>query len=113
MNQSADESIGLDLMLITFSGLDGAGKSTLIERLRKKLEAQDRRGPVFHMYRHVGLYACARFLLSRLAGEEFLLASSRQENDGSAGARRRSAGRRPGKARPGGKTAKEGAHPRR
>lgn len=56
-------------MLITFSGLDGAGKSTLIERLRKKLEEQDRRVSVLHMYRHVGLYACGRFVLVALRGE--------------------------------------------
>lgn len=55
-------------MLITFSGLDGAGKSTLIERLRKKLEEQDRRVSVLHMYRHVGLYACGRLVLVALRG---------------------------------------------
>ena len=57
-------------MLITFSGLDGAGKSTLIERLKKKLEEQDRRVSVLHMYRHVGLYACGRFMLVALRGED-------------------------------------------
>lgn len=68
-------------MLITFSGLDGAGKSTLIERLKKKLEEQDRRVSVLHMYRDVGLYACGRFVLVALRGEgdgnEF-----RQETEG-------------------------------
>ena len=56
-------------MLITFSGLDGAGKSTLIERLRKKLEEQDRRVSVLHMYRHVGLYACGRYVLVAFCGD--------------------------------------------
>jgi thymidylate kinase len=47
-------------MLITFSGLDGAGKSTLIEWLRTRLEAQGHRVAVFHMNDHVGLYAYLR-----------------------------------------------------
>lgn len=47
-------------MLITFSGLDGAGKSTLIEWLRTTLERENRRVAVFHMNDHVGLYAYLR-----------------------------------------------------
>lgn len=49
-------------MLITFSGLDGAGKSTLIEWLRTRLEAQGYPVSVFHMNEHVGLYAFLRTL---------------------------------------------------
>jgi thymidylate kinase len=49
-------------MLITFSGLDGAGKSTLIEGLKTNLEMQDRRVTVFHMTDHIGLYAYTRLL---------------------------------------------------
>jgi thymidylate kinase len=48
-------------MLITFSGLDGAGKSTLVDWLRTALEQRDRRVAVFHMNDHVGVYAYARF----------------------------------------------------
>jgi thymidylate kinase len=55
-------------MLITFSGLDGAGKSTLIDGLRQRLEGRQRRVAVSHMYRDVGLYACARFVLHRITG---------------------------------------------
>ena len=49
-------------MLITFSGLDGAGKSTLIEWLKTTLEKQNRSVAVFHMTDHVGVYAYARAL---------------------------------------------------
>lgn len=58
-------------MLITFSGLDGAGKSTLIEWLRRALEAENHRVAVFHMNDHVGVYAYLRLVrntLRRLAG---------------------------------------------
>jgi thymidylate kinase len=98
-------------MLITFSGLDGAGKSTLIERLRKKLEAQDRRVAVYHMYRHVGLYACARFLLARIGGEDFLRSASNEENDSSPRDRQRSAARRLGSAVAWSKTLRQCAYP--
>ena len=40
-------------MLITFSGLDGAGKSTLIAWLKDTLERRNRRVAVFHMIVHV------------------------------------------------------------
>jgi thymidylate kinase len=53
-------------MLITFSGLDGAGKSTLIERLRTALEQRNRRVTVFHIHDHVGVYASLRALRDRL-----------------------------------------------
>jgi thymidylate kinase len=49
-------------VLITFSGLDGAGKSTLIERLKTSLENQNKRVTVFHMNDHVGVYAYLRAL---------------------------------------------------
>lgn len=49
-------------MLITFSGLDGAGKSTLIDWLQHELEAKNRRVAVFHMNDHIGLYAYLRFV---------------------------------------------------
>ncbi len=47
-------------MLITISGLDGAGKSTLIERLQAGLERRGRRVVVRHMSDDVGVYACLR-----------------------------------------------------
>jgi thymidylate kinase len=55
-------------VLITFSGLDGAGKSTLIEWLRQTLEGQNRPVAVFHMNDHVGAYAYLRALRDRLFG---------------------------------------------
>jgi thymidylate kinase len=58
-------------VLITFSGLDGAGKSTLIEWLRRTLEAENHRVAVFHMNDHVGVYAYLRLTrdaLRRLRG---------------------------------------------
>jgi len=53
-------------VLITFSGLDGAGKSTLIEWLRAELERRARRVAVFHMNDHVGVYAYLRAIRDRL-----------------------------------------------
>ncbi len=55
-------------MLITFSGLDGAGKSTLIEFLSNALE--DRRQPVvvLHLNDQVGVYAFVRGVRDRLLG---------------------------------------------
>lgn len=49
-------------MLITFSGLDGAGKSTLIKWLQRQLEAENRRVAVFHMNDHIGVYAYLRLV---------------------------------------------------
>lgn len=47
-------------MLITFSGLDGAGKSTLISYLKEELAKRGRESTVLTMYDHVGLYATVR-----------------------------------------------------
>ena len=49
-------------MLITFSGLDGAGKSTLIEWLRAALEEQQQPVVVLHLEHDLGVYASARWL---------------------------------------------------
>jgi hypothetical protein len=60
-------------VLITFSGLDGAGKSTLIEWLRTSLEREGRSVAVLHMNDDVGVYAYARRFrnwLLRLLGRE-------------------------------------------
>jgi hypothetical protein len=54
-------------MLITFSGLDGAGKSTLIEWLAATLERQDRRVAVFHMHYDIGVYAILRRVRDRVS----------------------------------------------
>jgi thymidylate kinase len=54
-------------MLITFSGLDGAGKSTLIESLKESLEKRNQRVVVSHMYYDLGVYACAQSVLKRVA----------------------------------------------
>ena len=53
-------------MLITVSGLDGAGKSTLIERLQTALEQRGRRVAVRHMNDDVGVYAGLRSLRNAL-----------------------------------------------
>ena len=58
-------------MLITFSGLDGAGKSTLIAWLRKALEERGHSVLVLHLNDDVGVYAyvrAARNWLLRLLG---------------------------------------------
>lgn len=55
-------------MLITFSGLDGAGKTTLVGLLQASLERRDVRATVSHMYRDVGVYAFGRALAGRLGG---------------------------------------------
>lgn len=55
-------------MLITVSGLDGAGKSTLIQWLRGTLQREGRRVTVLHINTHVGLYAYARYIRNRLFG---------------------------------------------
>lgn len=55
-------------MLITFSGLDGAGKSTLIEWLRTRLEAQQQSVTIFHMNDHIGLYAYLRVIRDGILG---------------------------------------------
>jgi thymidylate kinase len=54
-------------MLITFSGLDGAGKTTLIGGLRDSLQRRGRGVVVLHLTDHVGLYAYLRWLRDRTA----------------------------------------------
>jgi thymidylate kinase len=58
-------------VLITFSGLDGSGKSSVIAWLRTELERHHRTVSVVHMNDHVGVYAslrAARMLAQRLLG---------------------------------------------
>jgi thymidylate kinase len=55
-------------VLITFSGLDGAGKSTLIAFLRRELEVARRPSVVLHMNELVGIYAYLRMARDRLVG---------------------------------------------
>ena len=47
-------------LVITFSGLDGAGKSTLIDWLERELQRRHRPVTVLHMGDHVGVYAGLR-----------------------------------------------------
>lgn len=57
-------------MLITFSGLDGAGKTTLIGKLNRTLRFWGYSVAVLTMYDHIGVYAFVRYLRdtsSRLA----------------------------------------------
>src|SRR3712207_6045786 len=53
-------------MLITFSGLDGSGKTTLVRLLQASLERREVRATVSHMYRDVGVYAFGRALVRKL-----------------------------------------------
>lgn len=55
-------------MLITFSGLDGAGKSTLIAFLQHALEERERQVVVLHLNDQVGLYAYVRMVRDRVRG---------------------------------------------
>lgn len=62
-------------MLITLSGLDGAGKSTLADALQTKLGEKGIRAVVLHMNKEVGLYAylrTARDGLKRLVGSSHM-----------------------------------------
>lgn len=67
-------------MLITFSGLDGAGKSTLIAWLRTELERRHRPVTVLHMTDQIGVYACLR------AVRDGLVRLARRSHGGGAGA---------------------------
>jgi thymidylate kinase len=55
-------------VFVTFSGLDGAGKSTLIGWLTTRLGAAGRPMTVFHMNDHIGVYAYLRFVRDRVRG---------------------------------------------
>ncbi len=55
-------------MLITFSGLDGSGKSTLIAHLKDSLEQDNRKVAVSHMNYDVGLYSLLRYLSKKRSG---------------------------------------------
>lgn len=63
-------------MLITFSGLDGAGKSTLIECVSRTLARANRPAAVLHMNHDLGVYAALRWVEKRLRGERTDGASS-------------------------------------
>jgi len=70
-------------MLITFSGLDGAGKSTLIEWLRTALEEQQQPVVVLHLEHDLGVYASARWLRD---GLEHLVRGGRSNGAAARGA---------------------------
>jgi thymidylate kinase len=53
-------------VFITFSGLDGAGKSTWIDWLRARLEAHDLKVVTLHMNDDVGAYAVLRSMRDRI-----------------------------------------------
>ena len=55
-------------MLITLSGLDGAGKSTLAEALKARLERDGTPAVIFHMNKEVGLYAYLRNVRDAVMG---------------------------------------------
>jgi len=52
-------------MLITFSGLDGSGKTTLIEYLKNSLEKENRKVTVLTMYDHVSFYSFIRSIRNK------------------------------------------------
>ena len=54
-------------MLITFSGLDGSGKSTLVKYLKESLERESKEVVVSHMNYDVGLYSLLRFARTKFA----------------------------------------------
>lgn len=70
-------------MLITFSGLDGAGKSTLIEWLRARLEAERRPVAVLHITDNLGVYACLRAIRDRVTGPRTTQSIGRSRADSS------------------------------
>ena len=53
-------------MLITFSGLDGSGKSTLVDYLKESLENENRKVAVSHMNYDIGLYSALRFMAKKV-----------------------------------------------
>ncbi len=55
-------------MLITFSGLDGAGKTTLIDSLKTALEQQNYRVTALTMYGQVSLYGIIRLVREWIMG---------------------------------------------
>jgi thymidylate kinase len=55
-------------MLITFSGLDGAGKSTIIGSIVAALEQQHRPVAVLHMNDNIGIHAAVRRLRDVVLG---------------------------------------------
>lgn len=59
-------------MLITFSGLDGAGKSTLIEFLSATLQQRQQPVVVLHLNDEVGIYAYLRLLRDFFRGRPSL-----------------------------------------
>ena len=54
-------------MLITLSGLDGSGKTTLIQALRSALETRNHAVVVCHMNHDIGLFAAAQAVRRRLS----------------------------------------------
>ena len=75
-------------MLITVSGLDGAGKSTLIALLKSRLERREMEVRVSHMYRDVGLFAAVAAATVKLTGRRGGVASGAAASDGQDVARR-------------------------
>lgn len=55
-------------MLLTFSGLDGSGKSTLIEILTNHLQERKYSVKVLNMYDHIGVYALLRYIRDAVIG---------------------------------------------
>lgn len=72
-------------MLITLSGLDGAGKSTLAEALRTALEQDGTPAVILHMNQQVGLFAHLRTVrdafIRVFSGRRVKAASARAHED--------------------------------
>lgn len=68
-------------MLITFSGLDGAGKTTLIGGLKTALERQNYRVTVLTMYGQVSVYGIIRLIHKWIGGTTGKTFSENLEKD--------------------------------
>lgn len=63
-----DSAVVTRTLLVTFSGLDGAGKTTLIHELASELRSGGHRVRILTMYDDVSLYSYLRALRDRLRG---------------------------------------------
>ena len=68
-------------MLVTFSGLDGAGKSTQIDLLNTHLQSLGHRVTTLTMYDHISVSAALRHLLRRLLRRNTPRCSSTDSNE--------------------------------
>lgn len=82
-------------MLVTLSGLDGAGKSTLAEALKASLEKNGTPAVIFHMNKQLGLYAYLRNIRDAF----FRILGSRGRQPNAARIPREGSSAKPGRAK--------------